>query len=154
MPKRTIVAIYEVDGEGVTGARVGAGSLVDEQLVLLHPPLSAEIDDGHGPQRLRAGIRSDLGENLLVEVIDGQGAPKVLGAKDTVGPLVALELRTAATSPVDVMNGLRRVGTMDELVDLAVPLLASEETDGWNGSGQGVAQGAANVFCRICGWPC
>jgi hypothetical protein len=154
MGKHTIVSIYEVDGLGMTGARVGEGSLIAPRGALIHPPLSNAIADGHGPQKLRVGIRSDTGEGPLVEVIDGREAPQVLGVKDGVGPLVGLQLGAEATSRIDVINGMWEGMTMDDLVELAVPVLASSSTEGWNDPNPPVILPDSRVFCRLLRWLC
>lgn len=152
MVRRTIVSVYDVDEAGMTGARVGVGSLVAPRGVLIHPPLSNAIADGHGPRRLRLGIHSEPDGSALVEVIDGREEPRVLGVKEGVGPLVCLELRTEAALRIDVMNGIWAVTTMEDLVELAVPVLASSSTDGWNEDPP--PDPANNPFCMLLRWMC
>jgi hypothetical protein len=153
MGKQTTVLIYQVDSAGVTGVQVGEGSLVEPRLILVHPPLSYALADDHGPDRLRVGIRSEAERSPAVEVIDGRESPKVIGRTASDLPLVGLELRTAAASPFDVMNGFSRVNSRDELVNLAVPLLEAGGVKGWNDDPDDPGD-SRNVFCRLCGWPC
>lgn len=151
MVKKTIVSIYQVNGAGQTGLQVGEGSLVLPRSVLVHPPLSDQIATTGNPGELRVGISSKDGNRRLVEVIDGLGPARVLASTASTGALVGLELRTQANSPVDVMTGIfDPVNIMtgkldpvniitnnfkvdaDKLVELVVPLLQSNATQGWN----------------------
>jgi hypothetical protein len=154
MGKHTIVSIYEVDEAGGTGPQVGEGSLVAPRGVLIHPALSNAIADGHGPQKLRVGIRSANAADPRVEVIDGREAPQLLGVKKGVGPLVGLELQVEAASQIDVIKGMWDGMTMEDLVELAVPVLASSSTEGWNDSTTPGIAPYSRVFCRLLRWLC
>lgn len=151
MAKHTFVSIYEVDRAGVTGVQVGEGSLVEPRWVLVHPPLSTRIDAGKGPNRLRVGIRSNVEEGPAVEVIDGQEEPRVIRGEESVEPLVGLELRTEAASPVEVMNGLDEIKTVDEFVELAVPLWKPGAKDPRNGQ---ESPDSRHIICRLFRRPC
>lgn len=146
MAKHTIVAIYEIDSTGATGARVGEGSLVDSELVFVHPPLSERIADGCGPRRLRLGIRSDFDGIPFVAVADAIDEPVVIGTAEDVGPLVGLILDGTSGAPWDGLTGVHQVGTVEELVVLAVPRLQYYAEDDWNGGG---VPYSSSFWCRF-----
>lgn len=145
------MSLHKVDRAGMTGVQVGEGSLVEPRWVLVHPPLSTRIAAGKGPKQLRVGIRSDVEEIRLVELSDGQEEPCVIRGDDSVGSLVFLELRTEAASPVDVMDGLGEIETVDKFVDLAVPRLKPGGKGPWNGP---VSPDGRHIICRLIGRPC
>lgn len=135
MAKKTTVSIYQVDSSGVTGAHVGEGSLVGPRYVLVHPPLNERIAAGFGTSRLRVGIWSEANEDRAVEIVDGWQEARVIGEKDGVGSLVGLELRTAVRAPVDVMKGLGNARSVQDVLDIAVPVLKSNDPNDWNTEG-------------------
>lgn len=113
--QQTIVSIYEVDEEGTTGPWIGQGTLVLPQLVLVHPPLSAQIANGKTVQQSRVGICAPTTEAFLgarataktVEIIDVIGQPRVFWTEEASGQvLVGLDLRTPARSPVDKLPNI------------------------------------------------
>lgn len=132
MAKQSRVVIYQVDGAGSTGARVGEGSLVDPRLVFVHPPLSDTIAGGRGPRRFRVGIRSDADGTPFVAVADGLEDPVVIGTVEDVGPLVGLILDGTSGAPCDRLNGVRELETVEQLVTHAVPRLRCYSEDDWN----------------------
>lgn len=103
MDTRTLVSVYEVDDTGATGRRVGSASLVQPELVVVHPPLCYRLAGADpAPVRLRVGIVS-LPDAGGVEVIDTRGT-NVAAAADTgstAPPLVALDLARPSKAPVE-----------------------------------------------------
>jgi hypothetical protein len=103
MDTRTLVSVYEVDDTGATGRRVGSASLVQPELVVVHPPLCHRLAGADpAPVRLRVGIVS-LPDAGGVEVIDTRGT-NVAAAADTgstAPPLVALDLARPSKAPVE-----------------------------------------------------
>lgn len=160
MAKQTIVSIHEVDEAGLTGPRVGEGSLIAPLWVLVHPPLSvalsADIAAEKGPMQLRVGLRSDPAAGPLIEIIDAQEAV-VFGAlePDRPGgparPLVGVKLRTQAVSPHDRPRMLSGVGNVDAFVALVVPVLESGDPNKWTGGDDKTRNvflcGLLGIFC-------
>lgn len=113
MASRTLVAVHEVH-DGMTGARVGSGSLVDPLLVLVHPPLdrrladqSAAVEGGEqAPSttrlRLAVGWLDEDDDGTVLEVID---VHEVLVAEDSSELLVCLDLERASAAPLEALHG-------------------------------------------------
>lgn len=150
MAKQTIAAIYEVDASGMTGPRVGEGTLIAPLWVLVHPPLSVNIAAGTGPTRFRAGLRSDPATGPLIEIIDAEEAV-VIGVTAVGRPLVGVKLRTRAVSPLDRSRELSEARNVDELVERVVPLLESGDSGQW---GRGDDKNRNVFLCGLFGILC
>jgi hypothetical protein len=101
---QTQVVVYQVDpSSGETGERVGTGSLVDSQFVLIHPPLSSPLSQQLATQpdapNLRLGIASLANDVSTIEVIDVREIIDVYEHDGT--SVVALELARPSAAPFD-----------------------------------------------------
>lgn len=151
MAKRTTVLIYQVDSAGVTGARVGEGSLMGSRYVFVHSPLSDRIASGMATRRLRVAIWDSAAEEPVIEVIDGWGDAQVIGEKEDAGALVRLELRSEPISPVDSIIGLERARTVDEFLERVVPELDLYNEDNWT---QNIPRMRNVILCSLLGKCC
>ena len=112
MAHRTLVAVHEVH-DGVTGARIGSGSLVDPLFVLVHPALDRRLAQraarfGAGEQtprttrlRLALGWLAEDDDASVLEVIDVQA---IWVAQDSSEPLVGLDLERPSAAPVEAVH--------------------------------------------------
>ncbi|PZS35189.1 MAG: hypothetical protein DLM59_03385 [Pseudonocardiales bacterium] len=127
MKTSTLVSVHQVDAAGATGSRVGGGSLIHRQLVLIHSPLSRQLAQGESAMtRLRLAIGSFDGHHPVVEVID---ADEILIA-ETPGddPVVAVGLPRPASSPREPLAGLTADLTRDRLIEVLSQHMARQPT--------------------------
>jgi hypothetical protein len=100
MDTQTMVSIYEVDDAGATGRWLGSASLVQPELVLVHPPLSDRLaGSDRAPASLRVGIVAQP-DAEGIEIVETRGTH--VGAADAGGsatPIVVLELARPSSFP-------------------------------------------------------
>ncbi|WP_141717605.1 hypothetical protein [Nocardia altamirensis] len=126
MTKQTLVVVYAVDGAGATGERLGAGTLIESDFVLVHPLLNQALAAQQRP--VRVGVFA--AEHDITEVIDVAQVRVVPDAPE----LVFLELAVASRAPehglpltlVDEEFGIERfhMPTNDEIVAAVRQVLA------------------------------
>ncbi|MFG1793306.1 hypothetical protein [Nocardia sp. NPDC049149] len=126
MTRQTLVVVYAVEGAGATGERLGAGTLIEPDFVLVDPPLNQAL--AAQSRALRVGVSN--AEHAITEVIDVVQVRVVPDAPD----LVLLELAVASTAPehgvplslIDDTFGFDRfrIPTNDEIVAAVREVLA------------------------------
>jgi hypothetical protein len=97
---QTVVSIYDVGDAGATGRQVGTGLLIGPQVVLVHPPLDAELAAAVAP-RLRVGMAALVDGYQGVEIIDVDNV--LVSSAETKRPVVALALRGVSAAPITPM---------------------------------------------------
>ena len=98
MTPRSVVSVYGLKPGQNRPKRLGEGSLIDGQLVLVTGPLSDKLAGDDPPSVLRVGIGSNQSEPT-VEVIEV--AQTLRSVKTDVGRLWALELAEPSVAPLD-----------------------------------------------------
>jgi hypothetical protein len=126
MTRQTLVVVYAVDGAGATGERLGAGTLIEPDFVLVDPPLNQAL--AAQSRALRVGVAN--AEHAITEVIDVAQVRVVPDAPD----LVLLELAVASVAPdhgvpvsfIDDTLGFDRfrIPTNDEIIAAVRVVLA------------------------------
>jgi hypothetical protein len=129
MSRGSVISVYGLRQGQDCLERLGEGSLIDEQLVLVTGPLSDILASADPPSVLRVEI-SSLGEEPGMEVIEV--AQTLRSVPNDAGPMWALELASPSAAPLDPL-------------DVGEPFLTAIE------SGVGNRSAGGRFFCSL--WP-
>src|SRR4051812_3000660 len=148
MTAQTLVTIYEVtDDTGDTASQVATGTLVHPGTILVHSPVSGSLLRTPSP-RLRVGVASVEAASGVVEVIE---VKEVLVSEQPGDPLVALNLKKKAVSPIEVLPG---EGDAAEVIQAVRGYLSATALDRRASKGVAPSQGPdgganATICCMI-----